>query len=187
MEALVASAISVMVIGMIYSIYNASNDTWDTRRSQAELQAQGRLAMDVMVKELREATRTSTLNPSPNLVIPSTPNNKQIDFYLPTYGNVTIDGQTVTVTALDANGDIAWDTGNRIQYLYIPGQRTLRRLEKGDSTTIAADVADIQFIDQGIDGSLFNNELKIILTLSKTARKQRSVNISFTGAVRLRN
>jgi prepilin-type N-terminal cleavage/methylation domain-containing protein len=186
-EALVASAISLMAISMIYSIYLSGNDAWDARRYQAEIQAQGRLAMDMMVKELRETTRMSTQNPSPNLVIPSSPNNKQIDFYLPTYENITVNGTNTSVVHLDTDSAIEWDHGNKIQYQYVPGQKMLRRLEKGNFTTIALNVTDVQFIDQGIDPTLFNNELKILLSIARTTAKQRNITMNFTGMVRLRN
>jgi hypothetical protein len=155
-------------------------DTWESGRLQADLQAQARVALNNMVSELRNATRTSTQNPSPNLIIPSAPNNKNITFNLP----VDKDNNGLIT---DANGIIEWDTNNAIQYQYIPGQEQLRRLEKGNQAILANNVSDIQFIDHGIDSSLSLNELKIILNLNKTTPKQRNISVTLSTILNLRN
>lgn len=179
-EILVATVISTVVIAMIYAIYQSGNDLWETKRYQTDLQAAARLALNEMAAELKEATRTSTQNPSPNLSIPSQPNNKDITFCLP--GDK--DGNGLIT---DANGLIEWITNNPIQYQYIPGQKKLRRLEGGQQRILSNDVTDVQFIDNGIDSSLYLTELKIILTLTKTTPRQRTLSITQSARVRLRN
>lgn len=179
-EILISSAIFIAVLGIIYSIYVSGFEVWDVERYQADLQAQARSALNSMVTELRNTTRTSTQNPSPNLSIPSTPNNKSIHFYLP--GDKNNDGLIT-----DANGAIEWITNSPIDYQYIPGQKELRRLEKGNQTILAQDVSDVEFIDITIDPTLFINELKIILTLNKTTPHQRNVSITLSSIIRLRN
>jgi len=179
-EALVVSSIFIVTLGMIYGVYISGFDVWDVQRYQADLQAQARVALNYMVSELRNATRTSTQNPSPNLSIPSTPNNKQIIFHLPEDKNG--DGLIT-----DANGDIEWDTNDPIKYEYIPGQKELRRLEKGVKRILAREVSDVQFIDTSIDSTLHINELKIILTLSKTTPRKRNVAVTLSSIVALRN
>ena len=179
-EILVASVIFILALGIIYNTYFSGLDIWEVGRYQAELQAQARIALNYMVSELRNATRTSTQNPSPNLSIPSVPNNKNMAFYLP--HDLDDDGFIT-----DANGDIEWETSNRIEYQYIPGQKELRRLEKGVQRILARDVTDIQFIDINIDPTLSINELRIVLALSKTTPRQRNISITLSSIVALRN
>ena len=179
-EILVAFLIFIVALGIIYNIYFSGLDIWETGRYQAELQAQARTALYYMVSELRNATRISTQNPSPNLTIPSVPNNKDIAFYLPQ--DLDDDGLIT-----DANGDIEWETSNRIQYQYIPGQKEVRRLEKGVQRILTRDVTDIQFIDINVDPTLSINELRIILVLSKTTPRHRDISIRLSSIVALRN
>jgi len=179
-EVLLATAILATVLGGLYGTYLSGLKVWEDARERADLQAQARLAMDVMVNELRNATRTSTQNPSPNLSIPSSPNNKQIQFYLP----ADKDGDGLIT---DNQGDIEWATNNMIHYQFVPGQKKLRRLEQGVERILANDVSDVAFSDIGIDPTLALTELKIVLTLSKTTTKGRNVTFTLTSLVRLRN
>ncbi|MFH1691192.1 MAG: type II secretion system protein [Candidatus Omnitrophota bacterium] len=180
-ETLIATFISIVAIAIIYSIYSSGNDLWENKRCQIDLSAKGHLAMEQMLSELKNATRTSTQNPSPNINIPSTPNNKNIQFYLP----LDNDGDGYIT---DANGDIEWDTSNHIQYQYIPGQNLLRRNEGGgNQKDILRDVTSIQFIDNSIDSSLFLDEVKIVFTLTTTTPRQRTIAMTFSGTVKLRN
>lgn len=180
-EVLVATTILIMVVGIMYGIYSAGQDIWEAARYQADLQAQARRAMDFMVSELRNTTRTSTQNPSPNISIPSKPNNKELFFYLPEYDEIN------ARPVLNANGNMKWATNNQIKYQYIPGQRELRRLEKGQHRILARDVSNVEFIDRSIDSSLFINEVNIILTLNKTTPRQKNISVTLTSTVRLRN
>jgi len=92
--------------------------------------------------------------------IPSKPNNNSVDFYL----LFDIDGNGLII---DSIGNTEWDTSNKIQYQYIPGLKQLRRLEGGNQYIIANDVTSIEFEDNSINPALYNNELKIILTLKR--------------------
>ncbi|MFC1703354.1 PilW family protein [Candidatus Omnitrophota bacterium] len=180
MEILVASAILALVMGALSSIYISGLDVWESGTNQADLQAQARAALNYMVAELRNATRTSSQNPSPNLSIPSVPNNKQIHFYLP--GDKDDDGFLT-----DANGDIEWVTNSQIHYQYIPGQKMLRRSVGGNHRIFATDVSDVEFEDITVDPTLALNELRIILTISKTTKKQKTAEITVSSIVALRN
>jgi Tfp pilus assembly protein PilW len=180
-EVVIASAIAVIVVSMIFMIYSSGNDLWETKRYQADLEAAGRQALETMTKELKQTTRTSTQTPSPNINIAAAPNNKNIDFYLPADLN---NDSYIT----DNNGNVEWDTNNKIQYLYTPAQKELNRLKNStQTTTLAQDVTDIQFIDNSIDGSLYLNELKINMTITKTTPRQRNLSMTFIGLVKLRN
>ncbi|MCM8824039.1 MAG: hypothetical protein NC822_05125 [Candidatus Omnitrophica bacterium] len=133
-----------------------------------------------MTQELEKTTRTSPDIPSPNLSIPSKPNNNSVDFYLP----IDIDGNGLIIDAL---GNTEWDKSNKIQYQYVPGLKQLRRLEKGNQYVIANNVVSIEFEDNSINPVLYNNELKIILTLEKVTPQNRTVSVNLTSIVKLRN
>jgi len=180
MEVIVASFILIAVLGIMYSIYISGFDIWEIGSERADLQSQARRALNYMVSELRNATQSSTQNPSPNLSIPSIPNNKQIYFYIP-------EDKDVDGLITDANGRIEWDTNNKIHYQFIPGQKIIRRLEKGEEKIFARDVSDVQFIDRNIDPTLPINELKIILTLNKVTARHRNIAIILSSNVALRN
>lgn len=182
-EAFVASAIFFGMLAVMYSAYTTGTGLWDATKTKADLQAQARLALSTMINELRNATRTAdeSVNPSPNLkIVPSNANNRNIDFYLPEDNNN--DGYIT-----DSSGDIEWGMSNKIQYQYIPGQRVLRRLEKGEQRIIARNVQDVQFMDIDIDNTLNRNELRIALTLSRQVAGGRNITFSITSVVKLRN
>ncbi len=177
-EITVAVSITILVIGMIYGMYTSSQEAWDIKSAQADMQARGRRAIADMVRELRQATRTSTQTPSPNLVIPAAPNNTQATFYLPTYFNGSI---------TNATGAVQWETGNPIQYLYVPAGSVLRRVDNSTSKNLAINVSDARFTDQSIDPTLYSNELKITFALQAKTKRQRLMSMNFTGMVKLRN
>jgi len=178
LEMMVAVAITMLVIGMIYGMYVASQESWNIKSTQADLQARGRRAMAHMVRELRQTTRTSTQTPSPNLVIPAAPNNTQATFYLPTYFNGSI---------TNATGAVQWETGDPIQYLFVPAGSVLRRVDNSTNKTLALNVSDARFADQSIDPTLYGNELKITFALQAKTKRQRLMSMNFTGMVKLRN
>ncbi len=182
-EILVASALGLMVIAMIYSLYASGNDLWEIKRYQTDLQAQGRQIMQSLMTELRKTTRTSAQVPSPNLIIPLSPNNNNITFYLPQTNNGTVATNATT-------GAIVWQLANPVVYLYdATNQQVLRReaVDPSGNRTIGNDVTNIQFIDNKIDGSLYLNELKIILSLLTKTPRQRTIAMTFSSIVRLRN
>lgn len=182
-EILIASALAVMVIAIIYSIYAAGSDIWEIKRYQTDLNAQGRQVISAVISELRKTTRTSLQAPSPNLIIPASPNNNNITFYLPQVTN-----SSVVTNATD--GAIVWDMNNTIQYVFDSGTKELRRIEMIDpagNRTMAHDITSIQFIDNSINGSLYLNELKVLLTLAKTTPRQRNISATLSSVIKLRN
>ncbi len=178
LEMMVAVAITMLILGMIYGMYAASQESWNIKSTQADLQARGRRASAHMVRELRQTTRTSTQTPSPNLVIPAAPNNTQVTFYLPKYFNSSI---------TNATGAVQWETSNPIQYLYVPAESVLRRMDNSTNETLAIGVSDARFVDQSIDPTLYGNELKITFALQAMTKRQRLMSMNFTSMVKLRN
>ncbi|PIU40976.1 MAG: hypothetical protein COS99_07885 [Candidatus Omnitrophica bacterium CG07_land_8_20_14_0_80_42_15] len=179
-EVLLSVVLTLIVVGFMYQWYIAGWNLWESNDTKVYLQGQTRSAMRLMVMELRNTTRTSTQNPSPNLSIPSTPNNNSIQFYLP------IDKDSNGLIT-DANGQVEWDTSNKIKYDYIPGQHILRRLEGGQQRILAKDVTDVSFSDITIDPALGINEVKITLTVNKTVARNRQLSFTLQTVVRVRN
>jgi len=184
------SLMEVLIVAVIFSImgtvlinaYIQGTRMWNLTTANSDLRIVAYLAMNNMVNELRRTTRTATSNPSPNLAIPSKPNNHSVDFYLPK--DTDTDNNTLII---DDFGNTEWETNNMIQYQYIPGQKRLRRLEKGQQDIIADDVELIEFEDASITPSLYNDELTIALTLSRATRDGRTVTASVNSIVKLRN
>ena len=84
-------------------------------------------------------------------------------------------------------GIIEWDTPDPIAYQYIPAQSLLCRVQNGVKTNLALNVADVSFIDAGIDNSLALNEVKVILTLTRNTSRNRLISFTLSSSVRLRN
>lgn len=179
-EVLVVAGIFAVISGIMLSFFVHGSSLWKLLINQSDLRSDVRNAMNYMTQELRKSTRTSTENPSPNLVIPSQPNNNSVDFYLP----YDADGNSLII---DAIGATEWDKSNKIQYQYVPGLKRLRRLEKGNQYVVADNVSSIEFEDNSINASLYNNELKIILTLDKVISAGQTVSVTLTSIVKLRN
>lgn len=179
-EVLVGAAILVIISSIMLSFFIQGANLWQLLIRQSDLRSTARNAMAFMTQELRNATRTSEANPSPNLTIPSKPNNNSLDFFLP----VDLDGNGLIV---DSIGATEWDTSNKIQYQYVPGLNRLRRLEKGNQYIIANNVTSIEFEDNSINPDLYNNELKVILTVEGVIQQGRVVSVTLTSVVNLRN
>jgi prepilin-type N-terminal cleavage/methylation domain-containing protein len=179
-EIMVAAGIFLIISAIMLSFFIHSSDVWQLVTTNSDLRAVARNAMSYMAQELRNATRTSSENPSPNLSIPRRPNNSSIAFCLP----VDIDGNGYII---DSVGKTEWDINNVIQYQCLAQSRQLSRLEKGNRYIIANDVASVEFEDNSINQALYNNELKIILTLQKLTPQRRSVSVTLVSIVKLRN
>jgi len=179
-EVLVVAGILFIVLGVMYNSYIQGLDIQSTLQTEADLQASAKVAMARMVGELRNATRTSTQHPPPNLSITSGPNQKEIHFYLPEDRN---GDHLLTDTA----GEIEWGTNNQIDYTFIPGLKILRRSEKGNHLTLALNVSEVDFYDITSDPTLANNEIKIILTLIKTIPRRGPISATVSAVVSLRN
>ena len=179
MEALIAVFIFLIINLAIFQIQLQGSRIFQLVSTQSDLRYRAHLAMNFMVNELRQTTRASSGTP-PNLTIPPKPNNQAIDFYFPQ----DLDGNGSIVDAL---GNTEWDVNNKIEYQYDLNLKRLQRLENGIQYIIANDVAAIEFEDSSINPILYNNELKIILTLTKNAPHNRLISVTLTSRVKLRN
>ena len=179
-EILVAGSILAVIGIIMVSLLTQGLNLWQVITSQSDMRSYARNAMNYMAQELRNATRTSKESSSPNLTIPSKPNNNSVDFYLP----VDEDNNGLII---DAAGATEWDKSNKIQYQYIPGLKRLRRMEKGNQHIIADNVTSIEFEDNSINPALQDNELKITLVLSSLTAQHRAVSVNLVSIVKLRN
>ncbi|MFC1594782.1 hypothetical protein ACFL38_05590, partial [Candidatus Omnitrophota bacterium] len=68
-----------------------------------------------------------------------------------------------------------------------PVDMTLQRVAGAGSRIFATDVSDIQFQDSTIDLALAIDELRIIVTVSKTTPQQKTAEITVSSIVALRN
>ncbi|MBI3331244.1 MAG: hypothetical protein HYZ96_03935 [Candidatus Omnitrophica bacterium] len=178
-ETMVAGTILVSISLAAVLWLTGVSDLWWTTTTQSEVRRASQQAVNRMVAELRSATRTAAASP-PNASIPAAPGNTTATFYLPT----DQDGNGFIV---DAVGNTEWDTLNPVQYAYVPAQRQLVRIQGGQSRILANDVASVTFEDRTINPALYQNEVKIILTLQRTTPQRRTVSASAVETVKLRN
>lgn len=179
-EVLMAASILVVISAIMLSFLTQGSNLWQVITTQSDSRSLGRNVMSYMTQELRKATRTSKEDPSPNLYIPSKPNNTSVDFYLP----VDKDNNGLII---NARGETEWDRSNKIQYQYVPGLKRLRRLEKGKQYIIADNVTSIEFVDNSINHAFYDTELKIILTIEQPAGQHKTTPVTLTSIVKLRN
>jgi type II secretory pathway pseudopilin PulG len=179
-ETMVAGTI-LLSLGLVAVLWlNGVSDLWWTSNTQADARAAAHQAVNRMAADIRSGTRAAAGSP-PNLSIPAAPGNTAITFYLPADG--LLDSNT---TIIDDIGDIEWDF-NPIQYVYVPAQARLQRVQGGTTTVIANDVLGVLFDDVTTDATLHLDEVKITLTLQKTTPQRRTVSATSTEVVKLRN
>lgn len=181
-EIVVAASIFVILSGIMLTFFIQGLNLWQLITSQSNLRSIAANAMNYIKQELQKTTHTSSEIPSPNLFIPSEPNNNSVDFYLP--ADSEEDNNDIII---DDIGNTEWDMDNKIQYQYVPGEKQLRRLEKGEQYIIANNVSSIKFEDNSINPALYNNELKIVLTLESATPQNRVVSVTLTSILKLRN
>lgn len=181
-EAMIGAGVLLLVMGGIMTMYVSGTKMWDNASEQIDLEAQAREALNAMTAELRQATRTSTQNPSPNAVIPKPgfAGNNSMRFYLP----ADVDGNGLIT---DANGNIEWGTNNSIDYQYNSGTNKLERVEGGVTAILANNVSSLSFNDINTLTTLARNEIKIVLTLTKTTIRRRVLTVTLSTVVKLRN
>ncbi|MDD5255280.1 MAG: prepilin-type N-terminal cleavage/methylation domain-containing protein [Candidatus Omnitrophica bacterium] len=180
-ELVIASSILFIVIAGIYSVYVSGLKFWDEANETADLQAEARNAMDFMVKELRNATRVSTepAAANPNIVIPASPNNNQITFYLP----ADVDDDDLLT---DEDGAAEWDLGSPVTYQVSNG--SLVRVSGGTQRVLANGVTAVWFEDIDTpDLTLSMFEVRITLSMDKTSTRGRTLSYTLVSLARLRN
>lgn len=183
-ETIICIAIFAVISGVIYLFFMVGIGSWEIGTMRTDLQAQARIAMDTMVGELKNATRNHL---SRGITILPSPSNTNIIFYLP-------DTNTDDEIIIDANGEIKWpdNDADYIEYKYLADVKQLVREDRqvrdgvASARILANDLSSIEFIDAGIDASLYLDEVNIALTLEK-ATPRRNLSFSMRSTVKLRN
>ncbi|MBI3320947.1 MAG: hypothetical protein HYZ91_01615 [Candidatus Omnitrophica bacterium] len=164
----------LMSISVVLAVWlTGVSDLWWTSSTFSHSQTSVQLAVSRVVAELRSATSSGVSSP-PNILIAA--GNASMTFYLPAAGVV------------DANGNLVWDVANPIQYVYVPAQQQLQRLQGGQTVVLATQVTAIRFDDITTDVSLSANELRVQLTQQMTTPGGRTLPaVTVNEIVRLRN
>ena len=76
---------------------------------------------------------------------------------------------------------------NAIQYVYVPAQLQLQRVQGANQVVLANDVQAVTFEDVTIDPTLSINEVKITMTMQRTTPQGRTVSATVVEIVKLRN
>lgn len=178
-ETLVSIAIFAIITGIIYLFFMVGVGSWEIGTVRTDLQAHARIATDIMVGELKKATRNHSTR---DITILAPPNNTDIIFYLP---EVDADGDVI----IDTDGQTKWPDSDAdfIKYEYLAATKQLVRKEGSQQRILANNVSNVEFIDAGIDGSLFMDELNITLSLEKTTPRGRDLSFTMRSTVKLRN
>ncbi|HDZ76773.1 MAG TPA: type II secretion system protein [Candidatus Omnitrophica bacterium] len=176
-ETLMASVLMLILVGVLTLAFFQANSIFYETDILADLQADARLAIDKMAVDLRRTSLSyidSIIQDSP------VAGTDIIDYYLPDDSSPK-DG----IPDLDNNGDIIWDSVNKIRIDTVTGQ--LRMINNGVVTVLANNVKKVNFFNQPRDSSLYLNELRVVLELEKTAPNNRTYNTTFTSIINMRN
>lgn len=178
-ETVVASGI-LLSLSLIATLWlTGVSDLWWTTTTQSDVRTATQQALSRVVSELRSATRTAAGSP-PNAVIPAAPGNTTLTFYLP----ADVDGNGLII---DAAGNTEWNVAAPVQYAYVPAQQRLIRSWAGQQVILATDVTAVAFEDAGLNPTLYQNEVKVTLTLQRVTPQRRTVSATAAEIVKLRN
>ena len=181
-ETMIAGTIMISMSLIAVLWISGVSDLWWTSNTQSHVRTVTQQAMNRVLAELRSGTRISAGSP-PNAVIPAAPNNTQVTFYLPADLD-PLDGNT---TIIDSIGNIEWDNANAVQFVYSAAQQQLQRIQAGNVTVLARNVAGATFEDVTINPGLLPDEVRITLTLQQRTPQGRTVSATAVESLRLRN
>ncbi len=165
-EVLVTALILTFIIAGIFAVLNVADISWHTDMGLVELQQQARLAMEVMIREIRQSGRLSyniAVDANGTGITFSIPNMLNIRYYLDTTSHQIIRQQPVdTGTSKILANDI-----DSLSYCWWDG------VDCCDDQILLEDCSNLYV-------------LKIQLRATTTVR-QRPLAFSLTEKVRLRN
>ncbi|OGX38920.1 MAG: hypothetical protein A3C53_02305 [Omnitrophica WOR_2 bacterium RIFCSPHIGHO2_02_FULL_68_15] len=169
--------LSMSLIAMLW--LTGVSDLWWTTTTQGEVRTRSQQTVNRIVSELRSATRATQTAP-PNATIPAPPANTSVTFFLP--ADLDLNGLII-----DAAGNTEWDVAFPVQYVFVPAQQQLLRIQGGQQTVMANDVTAAAFDDRGTLATLSNNEIRVSLTVQRTTPQRRTVSATSVEIVKLRN
>ena len=170
--------VSMSLIAMLW--LTGVSDLWWTTTTQSDVRMLSQMAVNRMINELRSATVTSGAASPPRVAIPAAPNNTSLTFYLP----ADVDGNGLIV---DANGNTEWDVNTPIQYVFVPAQNQLLRVQGAQQVVLANNVTAAAFQNRAMDATLGTNEIRMSLTLQRTTPQRRTITATAVEIVKLRN
>lgn len=181
-ESFLVALILTALFAMTTQFFIQSSQVWQAVTCESDLRHSARNAINTIAKDIKSSTRTSTNTPSPNLSIPAKPNNFNLTFFLPQ----DLDGNNLIINSI---GNIEWNTnsGAQIKYQYNPAQRALERVQGANTTVIARDVTGVEFEDRSINNALYNDEFRVILSLTNTTPSKRIVTVTLSSIIKFRN
>lgn len=178
-ESLIVAVILAALFGVTTQFFIQTSNVWQSTTTESDLRLAARSAIEDMSNDLRYATRVSNQTPSPNISIPSKPNNINLTFYLPNES-----------TRYDSNGNIIWETGNSNMIVY-QRNATANTLEKISGSNapevVACNVTGVEFEDVSINNALYNDEVRVILVLQKTTPLKKNITVSLSSIINLRD
>ena len=179
LEVLIASFLTAL-LGLAVMRNQASlSEAMEASRVQADALTEAEQALLTVTRELRAGTRTEVASP-PNALIPASPANTTLTFYLP--GDINGDG-----TIVDGAGEIEWVNGVPIVYAYNAGLQQLTRTAGGQTRVVANNVSSLFFEDRTINVTLNDDEVRIRLSIRKTTSRGMPIVGTVSGITQLRN
>lgn len=206
-ELMIVMLVFSLVSGAVFSLLFTSLKAYWKGDLATQVQQGGRLAMDRLGRDLRQARRlldSSTQQTQGGFTFTTSCGaTPQISFVLPHLGNVTLtDGSTIYATDPSSSGAIPYD-GSYVSYYLsaTPGgttpnaagpylERTVWNISGATLTTqsIAANITSLSFTAGGACPTKATRELTVTLTASQVASGQNvSSTDTVTSDVSLRN
>jgi len=173
-ETLIVLGIFSVITAAILLFFKVGIEMGGMGAGRTDMQAHMRYAMDTMVRELKNSTRSKNPVEAVNIQTTLDPNDTMV-FSLPvidaTTGNITSWRSVTFRREIDPASNIP---------VLVRGEGAERRI-------LATHVQSVQFVDAGIDPALFLDEVNITLTLEKVTSQNRTLTFTTAATVKLRN
>lgn len=140
-ELLIGIALSGIVISAIYSLYISQSKSYTIQGQIAEMQQNARVAMDMMVRDIRMAGYDPTEAAGAGIVAASS-NSIQFTADLNDDGDTSDSNENITYSLYDSGGD---------------GDQDLGRNTGGGNQPVAENIEDLGFVYTLADGSTTSN------------------------------
>ena len=177
LEVLIASAILVTVLSVVYMLLLTTHESYTTGSRLADIQGQSRIVLQQLAEELRQAGRS-------NIVVSDT--NEEGDREIQFQVNTGYDGSTIiwstpityrSIPVIHETANDKDDDGNGLV-----DERRLVRIQDGDMVTLT------NWLKEGtMDVSWNGSSVKITIELERMDPKRRPLLASGQTSVEIRN
>lgn len=181
-ETMFVVALTAVITILLVTSLNELRSFFQMTDILINIQADARSAINKMSLDLRTASSKPSTSPPKINITQNQPSagNDSITYCLPNYSG--------GVPVLLGDGSLSFDEAHPITIQLDPaGTKYLLKIQNGNTYIISHDVENIKFIDHGIDTSLYLDELKIIISLSRVANDGRTYRTNLTSLVNMRN